>query len=43
VIGLPTSSAQQTIEYTLEELAEVNEELRKLQSELSALREHWPS
>jgi hypothetical protein len=42
VIGLPTSSAQQTIEYTLEELGEVNEELRKLQSELARLREHWP-
>jgi len=42
VIGLPTSSAQQSIEYTLEELAEVNEELRKLQSELARLREHWP-
>jgi hypothetical protein len=42
VIGLPTSSAQRSIEYTLEELDEVNEELRKLQSELARLRERWP-
>ncbi|TSA09906.1 MAG: hypothetical protein D4R79_12630 [Comamonadaceae bacterium] len=42
VIGLPTSSAQQVIEYTLDELAEVNEELRDLQRELGRLREHWP-
>ena len=42
VIGLPTSSGQQVIEYTLDELAEVNEELRDLQRELRRLREQWP-
>lgn len=42
VIGLPTSNAQQVIEYTLEELAEVNTELRELLCELTRLREHWP-
>lgn len=42
VIGLPTSSAQQVIEYTLDELAKVNQELRDLQRELGRLREHWP-
>lgn len=42
VIGLPTSNAQQAIEYTLEELARVNEELRDLQRELARLRQHWP-
>ncbi len=42
VIGLPTSDAQQTIEYSLEELAEVNCELGDLQRELSRLRENWP-
>jgi len=42
VLGLPTSNAQQVIEYTLEELAEVNKELRELLRELSRLRDHWP-
>jgi len=42
VIGLPTSNTQQAIEYTIEELAEVNHELRELQRELARLREHWP-
>jgi len=42
VIGLPTSNAQQVIEYTLEELADVNKELRDLQRELARLRDHWP-
>jgi hypothetical protein len=42
VLGLPTSESQRTVEYTIEELAAINEELRFLQSELSRLREHWP-
>ncbi|RYX80125.1 hypothetical protein EON83_29950 [bacterium] len=42
VLGLPTSNAQQVIEYTLEELAEVNKELRELLRELSRLMDHWP-
>lgn len=42
VIGLPTSESQRTVEYTIEELAAINEELRLLQHELSRLREHWP-
>jgi hypothetical protein len=42
VIGLPTSDTQEAIEYTLEELAEVNKELRALLLELSRLRDHWP-
>ena len=42
VIGLPTSNTQQAIEYTIEELAQVNHELRELQRELARLRKHWP-
>ncbi len=42
VIGLPTSNTQQAIEYTIEELAEINHELRELQRELAKLRESWP-
>jgi len=42
VIGLPTSDSQQSKEYTLEELAEINAELRALQLELSRLRRQWP-
>lgn len=42
VIGLPTSESQRTVEYTIGELAAINQELRLLQHELSRLREHWP-
>jgi hypothetical protein len=42
VVGLPTSDDQQSNEYTIEELAAINEELRSLQLELSRLRKHWP-
>ncbi|SOZ23663.1 hypothetical protein CBM2623_A280009 [Cupriavidus taiwanensis] len=42
VIGLPTSETQQVIEYSIEELAAINSELRHLQSELRRMREHWP-
>ena len=42
LIDLPTSNTQQAIEYTLEELAEVSNELRELLRELTRLREHWP-
>ena len=42
VIGLPTSSAQESIEYSISELADVVQELRNLQCELVRLREHWP-
>ena len=41
VIGLPTGD-QRVVEYTLAELAEVNEELRALDLELRRLRDHWP-
>lgn len=41
IIGLPTGE-QQTNEYTIEELASINDELCYLQRELSRLREHWP-
>lgn len=42
VIGVPTSNAQKSTEYTIEELAEVVQELSNLQRELARLREHWP-
>jgi len=42
VIGLPTSNEQKVTEYTIEELAAVNHELRDLQCELSRLRKHSP-
>ncbi|MEC5206518.1 hypothetical protein QF022_001474 [Vogesella perlucida] len=42
VIGLPTSNSQQTTEYSIEELAEINNELQELQRELARLRKHWP-
>lgn len=42
IIGLPTSGSQQTVEYTIEELAAINQELRLLQHELNRLREYWP-
>lgn len=41
VTGLP-SGTQQSIEYTLKELAAFNEELHALGRELSRLRTHWP-
>jgi hypothetical protein len=42
VLGLPTGQSQQSKEYTIEELASINEELRQLQSELNQLRTQWP-
>lgn len=42
VLGLPTGQSQQVTEYTIEELASVNEQLRDLQAELSKLRSQWP-
>lgn len=42
VVGLPTGGAQQTTEYSIDELAAVNEELRSLELELRRLRTHWP-
>lgn len=42
VLGLPTSDSQRVHEYTIEELAAINEELRYLQRELARLRENWP-
>jgi len=41
VIGLP-SGTQQSIEYTLAELAAFNEELHALVRELTRLGAHWP-
>jgi hypothetical protein len=42
VVGLPTGGGQQEIEYSIDELAAVNEELRSLELELRRLRTHWP-
>jgi hypothetical protein len=42
VVGLPTSEAQQATEYSIEELAAINEELRLLARELSRIRKHYP-
>lgn len=42
VVGLPTGGAQQEVEYSIDELAAVNEELRSLELELRRLRTHWP-
>ncbi|MEQ1621199.1 MAG: hypothetical protein ABL919_07305 [Methylococcales bacterium] len=42
VLGLPTLEAQRSVEYTVDELAAINDELRSLQRELSKLREQWP-
>ncbi|MBS0340660.1 MAG: hypothetical protein JSS56_09035 [Proteobacteria bacterium] len=41
VVGLPTG-AQEAIEYSIEELSAVNDELRDLERELRRLRTHWP-
>jgi hypothetical protein len=41
VIGLPTG-AQQAVEYSIDDLAAVNDELRALQLELRRLRDRWP-
>lgn len=41
VVGLPTGD-QKVVEYTLVELASVNEELSALDLELRRLRDHWP-
>jgi hypothetical protein len=42
IVGLPTGDNQQCTEYSLEELAAINEELRALSKELSRLRFQWP-
>jgi len=42
ILGLPTSDSQRVVEYTIDELAEINEELHSLLCELSRLRECWP-
>lgn len=42
VVGLPTDGAQQVFEYSIDELAAVNEELRSLELELRRLRTNWP-
>jgi hypothetical protein len=42
VLGLPTSSEQREVKYTLAELAELLQELRILQRDLYRLREQWP-
>lgn len=42
VIGLPTSPDQHSIEYSLEQLQAITDELASLQVELSRLRDHWP-
>ncbi|MBB3182289.1 hypothetical protein [Variovorax sp. Sphag1AA] len=41
IVGLPTGD-QQVVEYTIAELAAVNEELKALDLELRGLRERWP-
>lgn len=42
VIGLPTGDGQRTVQYSIEELAAVNDELRWLLLELGRIRTHWP-
>jgi hypothetical protein len=42
VVGLPTGDGQQCVEYSIDELAAVNEELRSLEHELRPLRTQWP-
>lgn len=42
IVGLPTGDDQLSTEYSLEELAAVNEELRALLKELGRLRFQWP-
>jgi hypothetical protein len=42
VVGLPTSDEQQVTEYSIEDLAAINTELRALGVELQRLRSHWP-
>lgn len=42
VVGLPTGGGRQTTEYSIDELAAVNKELRSLELELRRLRTHWP-
>lgn len=42
VVGLPTGDGQQCVEYSIDELAAVNEELRSPDLELRRLRTHWP-
>jgi len=42
IVGLPTGDNQVCTEYSLEELAAVNEELRALLTELGRLRFQWP-
>ncbi|SEK14922.1 MULTISPECIES: hypothetical protein [unclassified Variovorax] len=42
VIGLPTGDGQQVVEYSIDELSSVNEELQSLLRELGRLRTHWP-
>jgi len=41
IVGLPSSDAQQTIEYTLEELDAISQEFRRLNSALSKSRQRW--
>jgi len=41
VFGLPTSDAQETIEYSLAELEAYNQEILSLTSALSQLRKRW--
>jgi hypothetical protein len=42
VVGLPTSDGQKATEYSIDELAAVNDELRSLGQELARLRANWP-
>lgn len=41
VVGLPTGEGQQCVEYSIDELAAMNEELRSLERELRRLRTQW--
>ena len=42
ILGLPTSSEQREIKYTIPELNKILVELRSLQAELRHLRDTWP-
>ena len=42
VIGIPTSTEQREVHYTLDELKSILTELQRLQKRLSQLRSNWP-
>jgi hypothetical protein len=41
IVGLPSSDAQRTIEYSIRELEDFNHQIERLTSDMSQLRERW--